>query len=206
MNLRQYCADPTQAAVYFQHRGICMPDVMLLVVMILALMLWRSIFAVRHWRNGLREAAGPHPHHDNALQRRFRILERACGGVIAENGFDTGSDEVCLSDEGSRAKTYLRRIVALTGARRMGSRYILHVGKTIFHARDRYVWRLPNSTNSQSGYNETCFYSAQKGMPREEEIATVLLQLKNNPALFDKWVIRNGLAFKADGQVFTGGQ
>ena len=43
-------------------------------------------------------------------------------------------------------------------------------------------------------------------MPREEEIATVLLQLKNNPALFDKWVIRNGLAFKADGQVFTGGQ
>jgi len=206
VKLRQYCADPTQAAVYSQHRGFCMPDVMLLLVMILALMLWRYVFPVLRRRNVLREAAGPHSHHDNTLQRRFRILERAFGEVIAENGFDMGSDEVCLSDEGSRAKTYLRRIVALTGARRMGSRYILTVGKTVFHVRDRYVWRLPDSTNSECGYNETCFYSVHKGVPREEEIATVLLVLKNNPGLFDKWVFRNGLAFKADGQVFARAQ
>jgi hypothetical protein len=43
-------------------------------------------------------------------------------------------------------------------------------------------------------------------MPREEEIATVLLQLANNPALFDKWAVQNGLAFKADGQLFTRAQ
>jgi len=40
-------------------------------------------------------------------------------------------------------------------------------------------------------------------MPKAEEIATALLQLTNNPALFDKWAVQNGLAFKADGQVFT---
>ena len=58
----------------------------------------------------------------------------------------------------------------------------------------------------ERGYDEACFYSVHKGMPREEEIATVLLQLANNPALFDKWAVQNGLAFKADGQVFTRAQ
>jgi hypothetical protein len=43
-------------------------------------------------------------------------------------------------------------------------------------------------------------------MPRAEEIATALLQLANNPALFDKWAVRNGLPLKADGQVFTHAQ
>lgn len=88
----------------------------------------------------------------------------------------------------------------------MGNRSILNVGKTIFHVRDRYVWRLPDPTNLECGHNETCFYSVHKGMPREEEIATVLLQLKNNPALFYKRVRQNGLPFKADGQVFTRAQ
>ncbi len=40
-------------------------------------------------------------------------------------------------------------------------------------------------------------------MPRAEEIATVLLQLRNNPELFDKWSMQNGLAFKSDGEVFN---
>ena len=183
-----------------------MPNVTLVLVIILPLMLWRSVFGVLHRRNALRESAGPRPHYDNALQRRFCIPERAYRGVVAENGFETESDEGCLSEGSSRAKTYLRRIVSLTGAKRMGNRYILNVGKTIFHVRDRYVWRLPDSTNPGCGYNETCFYSVHKGIPREEEIATVLLQLKNNPALFDKWVRQNGLAFKADGQVFPHAQ
>jgi len=42
-----------------------------------------------------------------------------------------------------------------------------------------------------------------KGVPRAEEIASALLQLNNNPRLFDKWAMKNGLAFKANGQVFT---
>lgn len=180
-----------------------MPNVTLVLLIIVAVMLWGSVFTVLHRRSLLRETAAPHPQYDNTLQLRFSMLERVYAGVIAENGFDPEADEVCLSDGSSRAKTYLRRIVSLAGARRMGNRYVLNVGKTMFHVRDRYVWRLPDSTNPECEVSETCFYSAHKGMPREEEIATVLLQLKNNPALFDKWVRQNGQAFKADGQVFT---
>ena len=183
-----------------------MPNVTFVLVIILALMLWRSVFVVLHRRNVRRETAEPHQRYDNTLHRRFRILERAYAGVIAEDGFDTASDEVCPSDGSNRAETHLHRIVSLIGAKRMGNRYALNIGKTIFHVRDRYVWRLPDSTNPECGANETCFYCVHKGMPREEELAIVLLQLKNNPALFDKWVRQNGQAFKADGQVFTRAQ
>jgi hypothetical protein len=180
-----------------------MANVILVVVMILALMVWRSAFAVLRRRQVPGETTGPHPHYDNALRRRFLILERACAGVIIENGFDPCSDELRLSDRRSRAKTYLRRIAALTGATRMDNHYVLDVSSTTFHVRDRYVRRLRDSADPQCGYDETCFYCVQKGIPREEEIATVLLQLKNNPALFDKWVVQNGVGFKADGEAFT---
>ena len=40
-------------------------------------------------------------------------------------------------------------------------------------------------------------------MPKAEEIATALLQLKSNPWLFDSWAIERELAFKADGQAFS---
>ncbi len=183
-----------------------MTGAILAVIMFLALMLWRSVFAVLHRRPLLREIAAPGRHYDNALEWRFRILERACAGVIAENGFDMGSDGVCLSGGRSRAKIYLRRIVALTGGTQTDNGYVLDVGETRFRVRDRYIRRLRDSTNPECGYEETCFYPVHKGMPREEEIATVLLQLKNNPALFDKWAVQNGLAFKADGQVFSRAQ
>jgi len=55
----------------------------------------------------------------------------------------------------------------------------------------------------QCGYDETCWYRVHKGVPRAEEIASALLQLNNNPRLFDKWAMKNGLAFKANGQVFS---
>ena len=183
-----------------------MPNITLVLLIIVALMLWGSVFTVLHRRNVPNETDGPHLQVNGGLLGRFRILERAFAGVTAENGFDAASDEVRVSAESNRAETYLRRIVTLTGARRLGNRYTLNGDKTIFHVRDRFVWRLPDSTNPECGYNETCFYSVNKGTPREEEIATVLLQLKNNPALFDEWVRQKGLAFKADGQVFTGAQ
>jgi hypothetical protein len=40
-------------------------------------------------------------------------------------------------------------------------------------------------------------------MAKEEQIATVLLQLRNNPGLFDSWANTRELAFKADGQMFN---
>jgi len=60
-------------------------------------------------------------------------------------------------------------------------------------------------TDPKCEYEETCFYSAQKEMPKSEHIATALLQLKTNPALFDKWAAQSG-AFKADGQAFGSAQ
>jgi hypothetical protein len=157
--------------------------------MILAMMLWRSVFAAMH-RKEIHRETGLRPHHGNALQRRFRALE-------------AGSQEMRLSDRSRRAKTYLRRIAALTGATQTDEAYVLDVGKTRFYVRDRYVRRLRDATNPESGYDETCFYCSNKTMPRAEETASALLQLKNNPRLFDQWAKQHGLAFKADGEVFT---
>jgi hypothetical protein len=39
-------------------------------------------------------------------------------------------------------------------------------------------------------------------MPKAEQIATALLELANNPELFERWAARIG-AVKADGQVFA---
>jgi hypothetical protein len=122
--------------------------------------------------------------------------------VIAGNRFENGSDDLDPFDAKDRAKTYLRRIVALTGATQMGNEYILDVGTTRFHVRDRYVRRMRDVTDPKCECEETCFYSTHKEMPKSEHIASALLQLKNKPALFDSWAAQNG-AFKADGQAFS---
>jgi hypothetical protein len=178
---------------------------MLSLVMILALMVWRSVLAVMHRRDILRET-GLYPHHGNASRRRFRILERAGARAGAEEGFRMRSHEIRLSDRSLRAKAYLSRIVALTSGTQTDAGYLLDVGKTRFYVRDRYVRRLRDATNPECGYDETCFYCLNRDMPRAEETASALLQLKNDPGLFDKWARQNGLAFKADGEVFTRAQ
>jgi len=126
--------------------------------------------------------------------------------VIAGNRFENSPDGVDPLDRKDRAKRYLRRIVALTGATQMDDAYVQDVGKMRFRVGYRYVRRLRDMTDPECAYEETCFYPVHKGMPKAEEIATALLQLTNNPALFDKWAVQNGLAFKADGQVFTRAQ
>jgi len=83
----------------------------------------------------------------------------------------------------------------------MGNTYVLDVEKMQFHVRPRYVKRLGDTTDPECSFEETCFYPLHKDMPKAEEIATALLQLKNNPALFDKWAAQSG-AFRADGQAF----
>ena len=180
-----------------------MPNVTLLLVMILALMLWRSVFAAMHRRDVLGETG---LYHGHASRRHFRILERAGAGVSAQEGFRMSSREILLSDRTLRAKTYLSRIVALTGGTPTDAGYLLDVGKTRFYVRDRFVRRMRDATNPECGYDETCFYCLNKAMPRAEETASVLLQLNNNPGLFDKWARQNGLAFKADGEEFTRAQ
>ena len=101
-----------------------------------------------------------------------------------------------------RAEAFLRRILALTGATKADGAYVLNVGKVQFQLRDRFIRRLQNPQDPKSPYEETCFYLVHNGMPKVEEIATALLHLSNNPGLFDKWALQNGVAFKADGKVF----
>jgi hypothetical protein len=172
------------------------------LIAFLTLTVWRFVFSGLRTGRLVREIEGLQQRRNGFLELRLHIFDRADVAVLAgylENGSD-GLDPVARQ---YRAQSYLRRIVALTGATQMGSGYVLHVGTTRFEVRDRYVRRLRDLTDPKCAYEETCFYPAHKEMPKAEQIATALLQLKNNPALFDRWADQFGLAFKADGQVFT---
>jgi hypothetical protein len=174
------------------------------LIAFLSLIVWRLVFAGLHRRLLVRTTAPQQQRHTNILQQGLHALDLARAAVIPDNRLENGSDGgVHPVTPQDRAKTYLRRIAALTGATQIDDAYVMDIGKMRFHVRDRYVGRLRDVGNLECGYEETCFYPVHKGMPKAEEIATALLQLTNNPALFDKWAVQNGLAFKADGQVFT---
>jgi hypothetical protein len=171
---------------------------------LLMLTVWRLVFAALRFRPLAREVNVPQQRHRSRLRQRFHIiLDRAVLGAGAANSQDDVDEALGLITPRSRAQAYLRRVAALTGATQMGGTYILEVGKTRFEVRDRWVSRLRDVTDPNCMYDETCFYSAHKDMPKAEQIATVLLQLKNNPELFDSWAAKNNTAFKADGQIFT---
>jgi hypothetical protein len=159
----------------------------LILFALLALITWRLVLTVHKWP--IEEIAAP-----EQRRNRARVL-------IATRRLGIGPRPETLCDPNERAKNYLRRIVYLTGATRVGDGYMLSVGATRFHVRHRYAKRLREATDPKSRSEETCFYSKQV-MPVEEQIATALLQLKNNPALFDKWAAWNGL-FRANGEMFT---
>ena len=161
----------------------------LFVIVFLTVIVWRLVFTSLH-RSSVRETAAPEQQDNNILEQGLHILGRAGQAVIAGNHFESGSDPRNSNAVEERAEAYLRRIVALTGATQMGSSYVLNVGKARFHVRDRYVRRLRDVTDPECAYEETCFYPVHKGMPKAGEIATALLQLKNNPGLFDSWAIK----------------
>lgn len=122
--------------------------------------------------------------------------------VIVDNEFENGSQRLDLFERQHRAKTYLRRIVALTGATRTSRGYVLDVDTTRFFVCDGYVGRQRDVRGPKCEYEKTCFCLPYSRMPKAEQIATALLQLKNNPALFDRWAGQSG-AYKADGQGFS---
>ena len=99
-----------------------------------------------------------------------------------------------------RAAKYLERIAALTGARRdHDGSYRLTAGRRDFQLESRFVRVI--SSRGQS----TCFYVAtDREIPSAEAVASALLELKNNPGLFEKWRELQGHTFKADGQMFSG--
>ena len=156
------------------------------LITFLVLIVWRFVFAGLQRGPLMREMAASQRRENNPLDR---------GGIAVIAGGSHGVDDPF--ERKDRAKTYLRRIVTLTGAKQMGTGYLLDVGTIRFHVRDRYVRRMRDVTDPKCAYEETCFYSTHKEMPKCEHIATALLQLKNKPALFDRWAAQRG-AFKPE--------
>jgi hypothetical protein len=176
-----------------------MASAILSVIAFLALVVWRFVFAGSH-RKPLVGAIA-RQRHSNLLEEGLHILELGGVAVIADGPLENSADDLDRLDRKDRAKRYLQRIAALTGATQSDDAYVLDVGKMRFHVSHRYVKRLRDTTDPECAYEETCFYPVHKGMPKAEEIATALLQLTNNPELFDCWAAQSG-AFKADGQAF----
>jgi len=97
-----------------------------------------------------------------------------------------------------RAAEYLERIAVLTGAQEdADGTYHLAAGPIRFRVDYKFVHAISH------GGESTCFsVVAYPDIPRAEVIASALLQLKNNPRLFEKWRQRQGDTFKANGQKF----
>jgi hypothetical protein len=169
------------------------------------LIAWRFVFTGLRRRPLAGKIAALQQQRTNVLGQGLHVLHPAGVAASPDNCFKNGSDGVRPIAPKDRPKAYLRRIVALTGATHLGKGYDISVGTTRFHVRDRYVSRMRDVTDAKCAYEQTCFYSADKSMPKAEQIATALLQLKNNPELFDRWAAQSG-AFKADGQAFSSPQ
>jgi hypothetical protein len=182
-----------------------MVPAILSAIAFIALIVWRLAFTGQQRRLVVREIGAPRHQDNSLLEQGLHILERAGVVVVGGDRFEHASDGVDSAGWKDDPKTYLLRIVAITGATKMGSGYALDVGITRFQVCGSCVRRVQDVNNPKNVYEETCFYTADKSMPKAEQIATALLQLKNNPALFDRWAAQCG-AFKADGQPFSPGE
>jgi hypothetical protein len=188
--------------VHFRPGSICMAPAILSAIAFLALIVWRFALTSQRRRLAVRATGAFRRQENSFLEQGLHILERAAVVMVGGDRFEHasgGSESAVWKDD---SKTYLLRIVAITGATKMGGGYALDVGVTRFQVCGSYVRRMQDGNNPKSAYEETCFYTADKSIPKAEQIATVLLQLKNNPALFDRWAAQSG-AFKADGQPFS---
>jgi hypothetical protein len=166
-----------------------------MIVFLISIIAWRLLFT--------RETATPGQQRNNILEQGLHIVGRAGLALVADSHIESRSNHGGSNAGEQPAETYLRRVVALTGARQMDNSYVLDVGKARFHVRDGYVKRIPDGADPRWSRWETCFHSAHQDMAKAEQIATVLLQLKSNPWLFDSWNTKRELAFKADGQMFN---
>ena len=182
-----------------------MVPAILSAIAFLALIVWRFAFTGRQRRLVVREIGTLRRQDDSFLEQGRHILERAAEVMVGGDHFEQASDGVDSAGWKDDPKSYLLRIVAITGATQMGSGYALDIGVTRFQVCGSYVRRVQDVNNPKGEYVETCFYTADKSMPKAEQIATALLHLKNNPALFDRWAAQCG-AFKADGQAFCPGE
>jgi hypothetical protein len=168
----------------------------------LPFLMWTLVFLDLR-RRTLTRPPGGKEQADSVLDLSLRILSRSDAGSVAYSALQNGWKRVSTSSKKERAENYLRRIVALTGAAPLGNGYVLDIGATRFHVREGRVGQLRDLNDPECPYKETCFYSPYKDMPRAEQVGSVLLQLANNPSLFEKWAVQDGLKIKPDGQVFA---
>jgi hypothetical protein len=143
---------------------------------------------------------------DAAPPRLRRLLSALRANPLSRRGWTTlarnvkaGVDFAAAS---KRAQAYLRRVAILTGAERVGGYYVLETGDARFYVSDRQVARSRRGIPSSILRKQTCFYIPQQGIPAEERIASALLHLKSNPALFDSWARQTG-SYKANGEMFN---
>ncbi len=174
--------------------------VLTLLFGVLALLRWRFLLSGFR-RRELAQPGAPQGQENQAFSYGVHVLGPGGLSLFGGHPLNNGLNVPRITRE-QRAEAFLRRIMALTGAMKVDCAYVLNVGNVQFQLRDRFIRRLQNPDDPKSPYEETCFYLVHNGMPRVEEIATALLHLSNNPALFDKWALQNGVAFKADGKVF----
>jgi hypothetical protein len=192
---RSFALNATLAIVRCRDGGVYMVYVTVCLIAFLVLIVWRGVFATLQTRQLVQEMAG-------RQHRELNLLGGASFVVIAGGRLDNGAQCEDPFDGKDRAQTYLHRILALTGATQTGRTFVLEVGTTRFYVRDRHVRRLREVIGPTCKYEETCFCLPYKAVPTAEQIATALLELTNNPAVFDRWAARVG-AVKADGQVFS---
>ena len=118
------------------------------LLVFLALTVWRFVFAGFCHRRWVREIEAPQQRRNGFLEPRLHIFDRADVGVLAGN-LENGSDGPGRVARQYRAQSYLRRVVALTGAKQMGSGYVLDVGTTRFEGGIDMsggcgTWPIPN--------------------------------------------------------------
>lgn len=182
-----------------------MERAILIAIALFGLVVWRVVFTLLEQWPSPRATPPPRQRKDTLAKQRRPHWLLPCVELTTGIGWGPGSSRIDLVQAESRADMYLRRVIALTGATQNGKSYFLDVDTTRFQVWDRFIMRLRGSADPKGRYyEETCFGPAFQGMPRAERIATVLLQLRNNPELFDKWV-KKETAFKADGQPFRRG-
>jgi hypothetical protein len=171
------------------------------IVFLTFIIVSRLLFTGLH-RSLVRETAAPEEGNNNIWEQCLHTLGRAGLALVVDSHIENSSDRGSSNAGEQPAETYLHRIVALTGARQIDNYYVLDVGKARFQVRDGNVKRIPDGADPRLARWETCFHPAHQDMAKAEQIATVLLQLKSNPWLFDSWAVKRELAFKADGQMF----
>jgi hypothetical protein len=112
---------------------------------------WRFVLTGLQQRPFPRGILAPHVENDNVVRRPLFHMGLPCAELLGGGGWGPGSYQIDLVQAESRADMYLRRVLVLTGATQTENAYVLDVGTTRFHVRDRYIKRLRDKSDPKGG-------------------------------------------------------